>query len=80
MSNIEDNRSLVDVFLGKYLQKSKNPIDVVTLDVPLFIRLLEFAREDAKDDMALHSVTSRLLRICADGDVANMSHYARIVK
>jgi hypothetical protein len=31
-----------------------NPKDTITVDVPLFIRLLEYAREDAKTDMDLH--------------------------
>jgi hypothetical protein len=33
-----------------------NPKDIIKLDVPLFIRLLEYAREDAKSDMDLHKV------------------------
>ena len=34
-------------------QNQQNPEDVVAFDVPTFIRLLEFAREDATDDEAL---------------------------
>jgi len=30
-----------------------NPQDKITVDVPLFIRLLEYAREDAKTDIDL---------------------------
>lgn len=38
-------------------------IDYVSLDIPLFLRLLEFAREDAKTDLDLHFVTENILRI-----------------
>ena len=38
-------------------------IDYVSLDIPLFLRLLEFAREDAKTDLNLHFVTENILRI-----------------
>lgn len=38
-------------------------IDGIYLDVPLFIRLLEFAREEAKDDVDLHVITENINRI-----------------
>jgi hypothetical protein len=38
-----------------------NPKDTIKLDVPLFIRLLEYAREDAKDDMDLHRVAENAI-------------------
>ena len=38
-------------------------IDYVALDIPLFIRLLEFAREDANSDLDLHVITENILRI-----------------
>lgn len=38
-------------------------IDYVALDIPLFMRLLEFAREDSKSDLDLHVVTENILRI-----------------
>ena len=40
-----------------------NPEDKITVDVPLFIRLLEYAREDAKSDMDLHKVTENILKL-----------------
>lgn len=39
-----------------------DPVDVLQLDVPLLIRLLEYAREDAETDMDLHVLTENLLR------------------
>ena len=37
----------------KQVKEEKNPIDTITMDVPLFIRMMEFAREDAKSDLDL---------------------------
>jgi uncharacterized protein YukE len=56
-----------------------NPKDVIQLDVPLMIRLLEYAREDAKTDMDLHNVAERLIAMSADGNTLNMGHYDTIV-
>ena len=60
-------------------QEQDNRIDVITVDVPLFIRLLEFAREDSTDDMQLHSVAEKLIEMCQDGDIMTMEQYDEIV-
>ena len=52
--------------------------DVVHLDVPLFIRLLELAREDVKQDADLHDVAEALIKLSQDG-VATMADYNSIV-
>jgi hypothetical protein len=60
-------------------EQEENKMDVISVDVPLFIRLLEFAREDATDDMKLHDVAEKLIELCADGDIAQMDQYDEIV-
>ena len=60
-------------------EQEENKMDVITVDVPLFIRLLEFAREDATDDMMLHDVAEKLIEMCADGDIMTMEQYDEIV-
>jgi hypothetical protein len=55
-----------------------NPIDTVKLDVPLFIRLLEYAREDAKNDMDLHVVADRAIKLSQSGKTLNMDDYDSI--
>lgn len=60
-------------------EKEENKMDVITVDVPLFIRLLEFAREDATDDMKLHDVAEKLIELCAEGDIMTMEQYDEIV-
>lgn len=59
--------------------EERNPEDVVSFDVPLFIRLLEFAREDATDDETLHKVTDNIIKMSQDGQVLNMDQYDQIV-
>jgi hypothetical protein len=57
-----------------------NPADKITLDVPLFIRLLEYAREDAKTDMDLHTVTENIVSLSETGKTLTMDQYDEIVK
>jgi DNA-binding ferritin-like protein len=52
--------------------------DVVKLDVPLFIRLLELAREDVKQDADLHDVAEAVIKLSQEG-VATMADYDQIV-
>lgn len=56
-----------------------NPKDIIKMDVPLLIRLLEYAREDAKTDMDLHNVTEKLIDLSESGDILTMDHYDAIV-
>jgi len=66
---------LVDLIL-----ENENPEDVIKLDIPLFIRLLEYAREDAQADADLHFLADNAIRLSAEGEVLNMDHYDQIVK
>lgn len=52
---------------------------VVSLDVELLIRLLEWAREEVKADVPLHVAAERLASVCADGKTATMADYLSIV-
>lgn len=60
--------------------KKENPIDTITLDVPLMIRLLEYAREDAKTDMDLHKVAENLIQLSKEGRLLDMTDYNSIVE
>jgi len=57
----------------------ENPIDSITMDVPLFIRMLEFAREDASTDMDLHDVAEKATAMSAEGEILSMDNYESIV-
>jgi len=54
-----------------------NEDDVIKLNVPLFLRLVELAREDIKDDVPLHLMTEILTRISQDR-VATIDDYDNI--
>jgi hypothetical protein len=56
-----------------------NPKDTIKLDVPLFIRLLEYAREDAKDDMDLHRVAENAIDLSRFAGTLGMIDYENIV-
>jgi len=60
-------------------EQAMNPADVVKLDVPLLIRLLEFAKEDAADDMALHDLAEKLVAGCQRGRTLTMKDYDSLV-
>ncbi len=62
----------------KYSEETEG-VDSVTLDIPLLIRLMEFAREDAADDMVLHKIAERLIGMGEEGQSLSMSDYDNIV-
>jgi hypothetical protein len=74
-----------DRFTGKIIDykeeteiKEATNVDFVKIDVPLFIRILEFAREDSNSDLDLHYLTTNLLKM--KDKVASMPDYETIVK
>jgi hypothetical protein len=60
-------------------QQAVNPRDKVTMDVPLLLRVMEYAKEDAKTDMDLHHVAERLIELSASGRTLSMSDYSSLV-
>lgn len=51
----------------------------IHLTESLFIRLLEFAKEDAKDDVDLHEVAENVSRICNEKGCADIDDYTAIM-
>ena len=62
------------------MEHTHNPTDKVTVDIPLFIRLLEFAREDAKADLDLHVVAENAIELSQGGQTLTMDNYDDLVK
>jgi len=54
-------------------------VDSIKLDIPLFIRLMEYAREDAQSDMDLHKVTENITSMAEGGTTLTMDDYDAIV-
>ena len=64
---------------GSMEDKKENPIDIISVDVPLFIRMLEFAREDASTDMDLHDLAQKAIKMSGKGEPLTMMHYDELV-
>jgi len=63
----------------KHLKEGKhNPKDILKLTIPLFIRLMEYAKEDAKTDMDLHVVAEKAIAL--QDKVLGMESYDSLVK
>jgi hypothetical protein len=64
----------------KYIsEREENPEDVIKMDVPLFIRMLEYAREDASNDVDLHEVAKKVIGLSSEDKVLTMDDYETIV-
>ena len=61
-------------FREESILEATDDADVISVDIPLMIRILELAREDVKDDMELHRITERLIEIRNKG-VLTMDDY-----
>jgi hypothetical protein len=59
--------------------KEEDAVDTITMDVPLFIRMLEYSREDAKEDMDLHDVTEKAITLGKERGILQMDDYNEIV-
>ena len=80
MSNIkEDMYSEAEEEMGVEEMGEENPIDSIMMDVPLFIRMLEYAREDASTDMDLHDLAEKAIAMSAKGEVLSMDNYEDLV-
>lgn len=62
---------------GMYIE---NEEDVLKVNVPLMIRLLEWAREDACKDTDVHIVAEQLIELSEQGNILTMSNYPEIVQ
>jgi len=69
---------ITDPMPGVY-EGTGNDRDTVEFDIPTFIRMLEYAREDAKDDMDLHDVAEKAIELSQDGQPLTMADYDAIV-
>jgi len=57
----------------------QDAIDTISMDIPLFLRMLEYAREDAQEDVDLHDVTQRATELSKTKPFLSMEDYNEIV-
>ena len=60
-------------------EEQPDAIDIITLDVPLFIRMLEYAKEDAADDMDLHDVATKTIALSKQKGILSMEDYDDLI-
>ena len=63
--------------LGEIEKEDK--VDTITMDIPLFLRMLEYSREDASQDMDLHDVTEKANLLGKERGILQMDDYDEIV-
>lgn len=80
-TKVHESKSDVKNFDDFITEKNVNldSIDKISMDVPLFIRILEYAREDSKTDMDLHVVTENILKLLKNCDNLTMEDYNKIL-
>lgn len=70
-------QSLISDLFDDNLQEAEetDTVDTITMDVPLFIRMLEYAREDASADVDLHDVAENAVALNKQQDILSMDDY-----
>ena len=59
--------------------KEEDAVDTITMDIPLFLRMLEYSREDAAQDVDLHDVTEKANTLGKERGILQMDDYNEIV-
>ena len=54
-------------------------MDTIKINVPAFIRLIELAREEVKNDADLHDMAEIVTKISQKEGIVTMDHYKTIV-
>ena len=63
----------------KIAENEEDVVDTVTLDIPLFIRMLEYAKEDAQTDMDLHDVAEKAIALNKSKEMLSMEDYNQLI-
>lgn len=78
LANLEQEPVMTDAAEPNNLDNTEDKEDTITMDVPFLIRVMEFAKEDAKDDIDLHKAAEQMVAHAKDGLVLKMSSYDAI--
>lgn len=86
---LRELKDFIDDFDHQYQAGSFGPpvddereeeVKTVTMDMPLFIRLLEFAREDASNDVDLHVIAENAERLMNINEYLTMKNYDALLQ
>jgi hypothetical protein len=75
----EEINSAAFVQTRKPVDDEKNPIDIVKMDIPLLIRMMEYAKEDAETDMDLHAAAENMIELSKEDRILSMDDYTNII-
>jgi hypothetical protein len=75
-NKMKDLRKIQEFFS----KPTEDKIDTITMDIPLFIRSLEYAREDAKDDMDLHNMAEKAIKGTKQKGILSMVDYDNLTQ
>jgi hypothetical protein len=78
-SHGESEKEINKKFQDMNEAKEEDVVDTITMDVPLFIRMLEYSREDAAEDIDLHDVTEKAIALNKEKSILSMGDYDAIV-
>tara|TARA_B110000503_G_C6970985_1_gene339188 strand:- start:251 stop:643 length:393 start_codon:yes stop_codon:yes gene_type:complete len=78
-SAMKENKQRIREMVRKALMGPENPTDTAILDIPLLIRIMEYAKEDAQSDMDLHKIAENIIELSKEGKTLTMDDYNSIV-
>ena len=64
---------------AKKIAEERDAIDTITMDIPLFLRALEYAKEDAQTDMELHDFTEKAISLSKQKSPLTMEDYVSLL-
>jgi hypothetical protein len=73
----EEKTAAIDSMMNE--NEEGDVVDTVTLDIPLFIRMLEYAKEDAQTDMDLHDAAENAIALNKSKEMLSMEDYNTII-
>ena len=65
--------------VAQNIREEEDPTDIIAMDVPLFLRMLEWAKEEAAEDVDLHEVTTRAIEAVKLRGLLSMEDYQDII-
>jgi hypothetical protein len=85
-SKVAENTQMKDLkkvqeFFSKPMGEAtqEDPTDIIAMDVPLFLRMLEWAKEEAAEDVDLHKVTERAIEAVKLRGLLSMDDYNDLI-
>jgi len=66
-------------FISNVKPVEDSTLNSIKLSIPLLIRMMEYAKEDAKDDLDLHFAAENMIELAKDNKTLSMKDYAQII-